>query len=115
VNPNAQVLVRWLQTSWYDPAGAKEAAESLIAEGVDVLAFTEDSPTVVQVAAEHGLPSFGHYSPMYKFAPNFVASGQLVHWEAIYFDFFAKVYAGLYTPKKSRECRLLVAPPRGGR
>ena len=99
VNPNAQVLVRWLQTSWYDPAGAKEAAESLIAEGVDVLAFTEDSPTVVQVAAEHGLPSFGHYSPMYKFAPNFVASGQLVHWEAIYFDFFAKVYAGLYTPK----------------
>jgi len=99
VNPSAQVLVRWLQTSWYDPAGAKEAAESLIAEGVDVLAFTEDSPTVVQVAAEHGLPSFGHYSPMYKFAPNFVASGQLVHWEAIYFDFFAKVYAGLYTPK----------------
>jgi basic membrane protein A len=99
VNPNAEVLVRWLQTSWYDPAGAKEAAESLIAEGVDVLAFTEDSPTVVQVAAEHGLPSFGHYSPMYKFAPNFVASGQLVHWEAIYFDFFAKVYAGLYTPK----------------
>lgn len=99
VNPDVQVLVRWLQTSWYDPAGAKEAAESLIAEGADVLAFTEDSPTVVQVAAEHGLPSFGHYSPMYKFAPDFVASGQLVHWEAIYLDFFAKVYAGLYTPK----------------
>ncbi|MEN3203027.1 MAG: BMP family ABC transporter substrate-binding protein [Atribacterota bacterium] len=99
VNPNAQVLVRWLQTSWYDPAGAKEAAESLIAEGADVLAFTEDSPTVVQVAAEHGLPSFGHYSPMYKFAPDFVVSGQLVHWEAIYLDFFAKVYAGLYTSK----------------
>ncbi len=99
VNPDAEVLVRWLQTSWYDPAGAKEAAESLIAEGADVLAFTEDSPTVVQVAAEHGLPSFGHYSPMYKFAPNFVASGQLVHWEAIYLDFFAKVYAGLYTSK----------------
>lgn len=97
VNPNAEVLVRWLQTSWYDPAGAKEAAESLIAEGVDILAFTEDSPTVVQVAAEHGLPSFGHYSPMYKFAPDFVASGQLVHWEAIYLDFFAKIYAGLYT------------------
>jgi simple sugar transport system substrate-binding protein len=99
VNPNVQVLVRWLQTSWYDPAGAKEAAESLIAEGADVLAFTEDSPTVVQVAKEHGIPSFGHYSPMYKFAPESVASGQLVHWEAIYLDFFAKVYAGLYNTK----------------
>ncbi|MGQ9623413.1 MAG: BMP family ABC transporter substrate-binding protein [Candidatus Caldatribacteriaceae bacterium] len=96
VNPDVQILVRWLQTSWYDPAGAKEAAESLIAEGADVLAFTEDSPTVVQVAKEHGIPSFGHYSPMYKFAPESVASGQLVHWEAIYLDFFAKVYAGLY-------------------
>ncbi len=99
VNPNVRVLVRWLQTSWYDPAGAKEAAESLIAEGADVLAFTEDSPTVVQVAKEHGLPSFGHYSPMYKFAPESTASGQLVHWEAIYLDFFAKVYAGLYNAK----------------
>jgi len=99
VNPDAKVFVRWLQSAWYDPTGAKEAAESLIAEGVDVLAFTEDSPTVVQVAQEHGLPSFGHYSPMLNFAKESVVSGQLVHWEAIYFDFFAKIYAGYYNNK----------------
>ncbi len=98
VNPEATVHVRWIY-KWYDPAAAKEAAESLIAEGVDVLAFTEDSPTVVTVAAEHGLPSFSHYSPMYRFAPDWVVSGQLVHWEAFYLDFLAKVYAGLYTPE----------------
>jgi len=96
VNPQAEVNVRWLQSAWYDPQGAKEAAEALVAEGVDVLAFTEDSASVAQVAEEKGLPSFGHYSPMLSYAPNHLVSGQLVHWEAIYLDFFAKVYAGLY-------------------
>ncbi len=98
VNPKAQVLVRWIY-EWYNPAAAKEATEALIAEGADVFAFTEDSPTVVQVAAENGFPSFSHYSPMLKFAPDYVVSGQLVHWGTIYKDFLAKVYAGLYTPK----------------
>ncbi len=98
VNPEAKVLVRWIY-EWYNPAAAKEATEALIAEGADVFAFTEDSPTVVQVAAEKGFPSFSHYSPMLKFAPDYVVSGQLVHWGTIYKDFLAKVYAGLYTPK----------------
>jgi simple sugar transport system substrate-binding protein len=96
VNPDATVHVRWIY-EWYNPAAAKEAVEALITDGSDVFAFTEDSPTVVQVAAENGLPSFGHYSPMYEFAPDYVVSGQLVHWEAIYLDFLAKVYAGMYT------------------
>jgi simple sugar transport system substrate-binding protein len=97
VNPNAEVHVRWIY-EWFNPAAAKEAAEALIAEGCDVFAFTEDSPTVVQVAAEHGLPSFGHYSPMYDFAPEYVVSGQIVHWEAIYRDFLMKVHDGIYNP-----------------
>lgn len=95
-NPQAEVHVRWIY-EWFNPAAAKEAAEALVAEGCDVFAFTEDSPTVVQVAAEHGLPSFGHYSPMYDFAPDYVVSGQLVHWEAIYLDFLQKVHDGVYT------------------
>ncbi len=102
VNPKAKVLVRWIY-EWYNPAAAKEATEALIAEGADVFAFTEDSPTVVQVAAEKHLPSFSHYSPMLKFAPDYVVSGQLVHWGAIYKDFLAKVYAGLYTPKNLKD------------
>jgi simple sugar transport system substrate-binding protein len=54
---------------------------------------------VVQVAAQRGLPSFGHYSPMHDFAPNHVVSGQLVHWNKIYLDFLSKVQAGQYTSK----------------
>ena len=96
VNPRATVDVRWLY-AWFDPAKAKEATEALLAEGADVFAFTEDSPTVVQVAGQKGLPSFGHYSPMQRFAPKTVVSGQLVHWEAIYLDFLGKVLSGRYT------------------
>lgn len=101
VNPKATVDVRWL-FAWYDPAKARMAAEALIAEGCDVLAFTEDSPTVVEVGQEYmekGQPvyTFSHYSPMQKFGPDSCVSGQLVHWEVIYEDILAKIYAGAYT------------------
>ena len=94
--PKAEVHIRWIY-EWFSPTAAKEATEALIADGCDVFAFTEDSPTVVQVAAESGFPSFGHYSPMYQFGPEHVVSGQIAHWEEIYLDFLAKVYAGVYT------------------
>ncbi len=102
VNPKATVNVRWL-FSWFDPAKAKEATEALIAEGADVYAFTEDSPTVIQVAAKKGRLSFSHYSPMQKFAPKHVVSGQLVHWDKIYVDFLRKVLAGKYTAKNVQD------------
>jgi len=94
--PKAEVHIRWIY-EWFSPTAAKEATEALIADGCDVFAFTEDSPTIVQVAAEKGFPSFGHYSPMYEFSPEHVVSGQIAHWEEIYLDFLAKVYAGVYT------------------
>jgi simple sugar transport system substrate-binding protein len=98
VNPKATVDVRWL-FSWFDPTKAREAAESLIAAGCDVLAFTEDSPTVIQVGEEYttrGKPiyTFSHYSPMQRFGPNSCVSGQLVHWEIIYEEILIKAYLG---------------------
>ena len=102
VNPKATVLVRWI-SAWFDPAKAKEATEALIAEGADVFAFTEDTPTVVQVADKRKLMSFGHYSPMYKFAPDTIVSGQLVHWDTIYLDFLRKVQAGTYTAENLQD------------
>ena len=102
VNPKAEVNVRWIY-DWFNPTKAKEATEALISEGCDAFAFTEDSPTVVQVAAEKGLPSFGHYSPMYDFSPKTVVSGQLVHWDKFYLQFLAMVYAGVYTNKNLQD------------
>lgn len=96
VNPDAVVEVRWL-FSWFDPAGAKEATEALIAEGADVFIFTEDTPTVIQTAAEKGYPSFSHYASMYDFSPETVVSGQLTDWGTIYIDFVKGVIDGTYT------------------
>lgn len=102
-NPEATVEVNWI-FAWYDPAKAREAAEALIANGVDVLAFTEDTATVVQVAEEYtakGQPvySFGHYSPMGQFGPNSMISGQLVDWGILYEDILTKIYLDIYTTK----------------
>lgn len=96
VNPSATIQVRWI-FDWFSPAKAKEATQALIGDGVDVFAFTEDSPTVIQESSKKNLLSFAHYSPMYKFAPKHVISGELVHWETIYLDFLRKVLAGKYT------------------
>lgn len=100
VNPQATVDVRWL-FAWYAPAKAREAAEALIAAGCDTLAFTEDSPTVLQVGQEYtqkGQPiyTFSHYSPMEKFGPDSCVSGQLVDWGILYEDMLTKVYLGIY-------------------
>ena len=101
VNPSATVSVRWIN-AWYDPGKAREAAEALIAEGCDALAFTEDSPTVLQVGQEHTedgeqIYTFSHYSPMQRFAPDSCVSGQLVHWERLYEDILTRVYLGVHT------------------
>lgn len=95
INPEAVVEVRWLY-NWFDPAGAQEATQALMSEGSDVLAFTEDTPTVIQVAGERGFPSFSHYASMLPFAPETVVSGQLVHWDAILIDVVAKILDGTY-------------------
>ena len=96
--PHAPVRVGWI-AAWPDPAKAREATEALLAQGADVFAFTEDTPTVIQTAARKGAYSFGHYTPMLKFAPDHVVSGQIVHWDVIYIDFLKKVKEGVYTPR----------------
>lgn len=97
-NPNATVDVRWIN-AWFDPVKAETAANALIADGVDILAFTEDTASVVQVAEKtSGIYAFSHYSPMQDtFGPNSVISGQLIHWEVMYDDILNSIHNGTYT------------------
>lgn len=89
--------------SWYNPEGARNLADVLVNQyNVDAIAYTEDSPAIIQYAEElyeeHGklVYVFSHYSPMYSYGPNVTVSGQLVHWEKIYEDIVTKVYSGAY-------------------
>ncbi|MBN2553152.1 MAG: BMP family ABC transporter substrate-binding protein [Spirochaetales bacterium] len=101
VNPDARVHVRWI-FSWYDPAKAREAAEALVADGVDCLAFTEDSPAVIEVGQEHAekgemVYTFSHYSPMEAFGPDSAVSGQLVDWGIMYEKILEDIYNGTWS------------------
>ncbi|MEM5947340.1 BMP family ABC transporter substrate-binding protein [Spirochaetia bacterium 38H-sp] len=101
VNPSVKVEVRWL-FSWYDPTKAREAAEALVADGVDALAFTEDSPSVIEVAEKYtdaGKPvyAFSHYSPMQSFGEDSVVSGQLVDWGIMYKKILTDIKEGKWS------------------
>ena len=101
VNPKAEVHVKWIYT-WYGPDKAKEAAEALIAEGCDNLAFTEDTPAVIEVGQEHTekgkqIYTYAHYSPMEAYGKDSAVSGQLVDWGVMYEKIIKDLYDGTWT------------------
>lgn len=83
VNPKAQVRVVWTNT-WYNPATEKEAAKSLLEQGVDVMAQHQDTPGPVQAAADAGKLAMGYNSDMRSFAPNAVMTGPVWNWGPYY-------------------------------
>ena len=100
-NPAAKVHVKWIY-AWYGPDKAREAAESLIAEGCDTLAFTEDTPAVIEVGQEHTekgkqIYTYSHYSPMQPYGVDSVVSGQLVDWGVMYVEILKSLYDGTWT------------------
>jgi len=100
-NPDAKVHVKWIY-AWVGPEKAREAAEALVAEGCDNLAFTEDTPAVIEVGQEHmekGKPvySYSHYSPMQAYGLDSVVSGQLVDWGIMYEKILKSLHDGTWT------------------
>jgi simple sugar transport system substrate-binding protein len=98
INPDAKINVKWIY-AWYGPDKAREAAEALIAEGCDVLAFTEDTPTVIEVAQEHqakgeNVYAMSHYSPMQVYGEDAVLTGQLTDWGVLYEQMLLDYKAG---------------------
>lgn len=97
-NPDAELSARWTY-AWYAPDAAREAAEALIAEGADVLAFTEDTPTVVEVAQEYmdageRVFAMSHYSPMQAYGPDAAITGHLTDWGVMYVEMLEDYRAG---------------------
>jgi basic membrane protein A len=82
-NPNATVQVVWTNT-WFNPATERQAAESLVAAGVDVLADGQDSPTTGQVAEANSLKWTGYDSNQESFAPNAWLTATTYNWGPYY-------------------------------
>jgi simple sugar transport system substrate-binding protein len=98
VNPKVKTKVIWVNT-WYDPAKERQAAETLIAQGADMLCQNTDSPAIVQVAQEKGIYAFGWDSDMRKFAPKSQLTANTNNWGVYYIDTVKKVLAGTWKPE----------------
>jgi simple sugar transport system substrate-binding protein len=100
-NPAAELSVKWIY-AWYGPDKAKEAAEALIAEGCDALAFTEDTPAVIEVGQSHAekgkqIYTFSHYSAMQPYGVDSVVSGQYMNWGGMYAKILEDIYNDQWT------------------
>jgi len=98
-NPKAEVRVLWLNT-WFDPAREREAAQTLINQGADVLTNHSGSPAVPQTAQEHfkdkGVRVIGYQGDMHKVAPDAQLAAVTSHWGAYYTKVARSVLAGTW-------------------
>lgn len=96
VNPKVQTKVIWVD-AWYDPGKERQAAETLIAQGADVLSQNTDSPAAVQVAQEKGKYAFGWDSDMQQYGPKAQLTANTQDWSLYYLDVVKQALAGTWT------------------
>jgi basic membrane lipoprotein Med (substrate-binding protein (PBP1-ABC) superfamily) len=92
-HPGAKVHLVWTN-SWYDPAKEKQAAESLVSAGADVLGQNVDSTATGQVAKEHGIPWVGYDSNSSSFAPKSWLTASVYNWGPYYLKQIEAAMAG---------------------
>jgi basic membrane lipoprotein Med (substrate-binding protein (PBP1-ABC) superfamily) len=100
-NPRAQVRVLWLDT-WFDPGKERDAAQTLIDRGADVLSNHSASPAVAQTAqanfASRGVRLIGYTSDMRRFAPDAQAAAIVHDWGGFYTRVAQSVIDGSWRP-----------------
>jgi len=85
INPDATVQVVWTET-WFDPAKEKEAAESLLAAGADVLAMHQDTTATGLAADAAGAKWVGYNSDMSESAPDAWLTAPVWNWGPYYVE-----------------------------
>ena len=98
-NPKAQVRVLWLNT-WFDPARERDAAQTLIDQGADVLTHHSGSPAVAQTAQANfrtkGVRVVPYPSDMRAFAPDAQLAAIEHRWGGFYTRVAESVLAGTW-------------------
>jgi basic membrane protein A len=84
-NPDAVVKVVWTNT-WFDPTTERQAAESLVQAGVDVLASGQDSPASGEAAQAAGLPFVGYDSDQSENFADIWLTASLYDWGPYYLE-----------------------------
>jgi basic membrane protein A len=96
VNPGARVYVK-VTHSWFDPLGENEAAETLIAQGCDVIA-QHTNTTIPQLAAQSaGVWGIGFNGDMGVYAPGTVLTSVILRWSIYYSYLVQSVIDGTFS------------------
>jgi basic membrane protein A and related proteins len=83
VNPKITTKVVWVNT-WFDPSKERQAAETLIGQGADVLLQNTDSSAVLQAAQDKGAFGFGWDSDMTHYGPKAHLASAIQNWGPYY-------------------------------
>ena len=83
VNPEAVLQVIWT-SSWNDPAKEREATDSLVRQGVDVVSHHTDGTSVVQAAEAAGIWSNAYNTDMVAYGPTTQLSAVVLNWLPFY-------------------------------
>jgi simple sugar transport system substrate-binding protein len=97
VNPKAEVKVIWTN-SWYDPGREREAADTLMSQGADVLTHHTDSTAVVQAAEAKKAYAIAYHSDMSKYGPNAHLTAVTHQWGAYYTKTVQDAMNGTWKP-----------------
>lgn len=97
VNPDIETTVVFT-ASWCDPGQQAEAANSLIAQGVDVLTQHQDcTKTIIETAERAGAMSVGYHADASTLAPNGWITGSIWDWGNLYVEIVNSVEAGTWS------------------
>ena len=91
----ATVNLVWTN-SWYNPPKEKQAAESLVSAGADVLGQNVDSTATGEVAKEHNIPWVGYDSDSSSFAPKSWLTASVYNWGPYYLTRIKEAMAGTW-------------------
>ena len=83
VNPDATVKVVWVN-SWFDPTNERQAADSLISAGADVIASGGDSPAPGEAAKAAGVAWTGYDSDQSANFPDEWLTAAVYNWGPYY-------------------------------
>jgi len=97
VNPTAEVKVIWVN-AWFDPGREREAADTLVSQGADVLTHHTDSTAVMQAAEAKKVYAVAYHSDMSKYGPHAQLTAVTHQWGAYYTKAVQDVISGTWKP-----------------
>ncbi|HON75279.1 MAG TPA: BMP family ABC transporter substrate-binding protein [Dermatophilaceae bacterium] len=95
VNPNVTVDVVWTST-WFNPTTEKEAAQSLLNKGIDVIGQHQDTPGPGEAAEAAGAKWVGYNDDMSRFAAKAWLTAPVWDWGPFYIKTAKDVMAGTW-------------------